>query len=74
MSKTRQLSLTLGVLLACLGLAMSAAAYRFGQPDGPILYWGVLPGAPFMLLAVLSLTSRISLRAWPAQPSELYSL
>jgi len=42
---------------------MSAAAYHYGRPDGPILYFGILPGAPFLLLAVLSLVSRVPIRA-----------
>ncbi len=45
--------------LTVVGLAASAWAYQFGQPDGPILYWGILPGAPFVLLAVMGLFPRV---------------
>ena len=41
---------------------MSVAAYQFGQPDGPLFYWGILPGAPFLLFAGLSLIARVPLR------------
>ena len=53
----------MSVVLAVLGLALSALAYRTGQPDGPILYWGILPGAPFVLLAALTLIPHLSIRA-----------
>ncbi len=55
--------IAISLLLVFLGLAMSAAAYRVGQPDGPIFYWGILPGAPLLLLAALSLIPRFSFRA-----------
>ena len=51
-----------GLLLA-IGVGMSVAAYRWGQPDGPLLYWGILPGAPLVLLAVVALIRRVPLRA-----------
>lgn len=49
-------------LLVLLGLTMSAIAYRTGQPDGPIFYWGILPGAPFVLLAPFALIPGIPVR------------
>jgi hypothetical protein len=49
-------------LLAMIGLGMSAWAYQFNGPGGPILTWGIFPGAPFVILAGLSLVSRIPLR------------
>ncbi len=49
-------------LLAMMGIGMSAWAYDWARPDGPILYWGILPGAPFVLLAAVSLVPRIPLR------------
>lgn len=49
------------VLLAMIGVGMSAWAYRFNG-TGPILIWGILPGAPFVILAGLSLVTRIPLR------------
>jgi hypothetical protein len=48
-------------LLAMIGIGMSAWAYRFND-SGPILTWGILPGAPFVILAGLSLVTRIPLR------------
>lgn len=50
-----------GVLLALIGVAMSAWAFQF-SPRGPLLTWGIFPGAPFVLLASLSLVKRIPLR------------
>ncbi len=50
------------ILLAMIGIGMSAWAYQFNGPGGPILAWGVFPGAPFLLLAGLSLVKRIPLR------------
>jgi hypothetical protein len=50
-----------GVILALIGVAMSAWAYQF-NPRGPLLTWGIFPGAPFVLLASLSLVKRIPLR------------
>ena len=41
---------------------MSVWAYQWARPDGPIFYWGFLPGAPFVLLAVSSLMPRVPLR------------
>ncbi len=41
---------------------MSAWAYQFNGPSGPVFFWGILPGAPFVLLAGLSLVTRIPLR------------
>jgi hypothetical protein len=49
-------------LLAMIGTGMSAWAYQFNGPSGPILTWGILPGAPFVILAGLSLVTRIPLR------------
>ncbi len=48
-------------LLTMMGIGMSAWAYQFNGPNGPILIWGILPGAPFVLLAGLSLVTRIPL-------------
>lgn len=45
-----------------IGIGMSAWAYQFNGPNGPILTWGILPGAPFVILAGLSLVTRIPLR------------
>jgi hypothetical protein len=50
------------VALALIGTAMSAWAYWFNGPAGPILAWGILPGAPIVLMAVLALSSTIPLR------------
>lgn len=50
-----------GVLLAAIGIGMSAWAYQ-RSPGGPILTWGIFPGAPFVTLAGLSLITRIPLR------------
>lgn len=50
-------------VLAGIGVGMSGAAYHYGRPDGPSLYFGILPGAPFLLLAVLSLVTRVPIRA-----------
>ncbi len=49
-------------LLAMVGIGMSAWAYQFNGPNGPILNWGILPGAPFVILASLSLVTQIPLR------------
>lgn len=49
-----------GVTLALTGVAMSAWAYQF-SPGGPLLTWGIFPGAPFVLLAGLSLVKRVPL-------------
>lgn len=49
-------------LLTMIGIGMSAWAYQFNGPSGPILTWGILPGAPFVILAGLSLITRIPLR------------
>lgn len=49
------------VLLAVIGIGMSAWAYQL-SPGGPILTWGILPGAPFVILAGLSLVTRTPLR------------
>jgi len=49
-------------LLTMIGIGMSAWAYQFNGPHGPILTWGILPGAPFVILAGLSLVTRIPLR------------
>lgn len=49
------------VLLAAIGIGMSAWAYQ-RSPGGPILTWGILPGAPFVILAGLALVMRIPLR------------
>jgi hypothetical protein len=49
-------------LLTMIGIGMSAWAYQFNGPNGPILTWGILPGAPFVILAGLSLVTRIPLR------------
>ncbi len=49
------------VLLALIGIGMSAWAYQVNG-SGPILTWGILPGAPFVILAGLSLVKRIPLR------------
>jgi len=50
-----------GVVLALIGVAMSAWAYQF-HSQGPLLTWGIFPGAPFVLLASLSLVKRVPLR------------
>jgi hypothetical protein len=50
-----------GVMLALIGVAMSAWAYQLNS-RGPLLTWGVFPGAPFVLLASLSLVKRVPLR------------
>jgi hypothetical protein len=50
-----------GVVLAFIGVAMSAWAYQFHR-QGPLLTWGIFPGAPFVLLASLSLVKRVPLR------------
>lgn len=50
-----------GVVLALIGVAMSAWAYQFNS-QGPLLTWGIFPGAPFVILAILSLVERIPLR------------
>lgn len=63
MSESSSWRLALGALSAVLGVAMSAAAYRAGRPDGPVLFWGVLPGAPLILLSAFALIPRISIRA-----------
>jgi len=55
--------LLLSAMLTIVGIVMSAAAYQYGRPDGPILYWGILPGAPFLLLAILALVTRRPLSA-----------
>jgi len=49
-------------LLAVMGIGMSAWAYDWARPDGPLFYWGILPGAPFVLLAGVSLVPRMPLR------------
>lgn len=48
--------------LAVVGVTMSAWAYRFAQPDGPLFYWGILPGAPIVLMAVVGSFSRVPVR------------
>jgi hypothetical protein len=53
--------LLLSAILAIVGVSTSAAAYQYGRPDGPMLYWGILPGAPFLLLAFLALVTRMPL-------------
>ena len=50
-----------GIMLALIGVAMSAWAYQFNS-RGPLLIWGIFPGAPFVLLASLSLVKRVPLR------------
>lgn len=50
-----------GVLLALIGVAMSAWAHQFHR-EGPLLTWGIFPGTPFVLLASLSLVKRVPLR------------
>lgn len=47
------------VLLAVIGIVLSALAYQFGKPDGPLFYWGILPGTPFVILAAISLFPRL---------------
>lgn len=49
-------------LLAMLGMGLSVWAYQWAGPEGPLLYWGILPGAPFVLLAGLSLVPQLPLR------------
>ncbi|MCU0709316.1 MAG: hypothetical protein MUF23_13585 [Pirellula sp.] len=58
---TLPLRVIVGLMLALIGLAMSAWAYQFNS-QGPIVTWGIFPGAPFVLLASLSLVKRIPLR------------
>ena len=55
--------LAISLLLSLLGLTLSAAAYHMGQPDSPIFYWGILPGAPFLLLAICTFIPRLSIQA-----------
>jgi len=50
-----------GAMMALIGVAMSAWAYQF-HSQGPLLTWGIFPGAPFVLLASLSLVKRVPLR------------
>ncbi len=54
--------LAVALSLVLLGTAMSVWAYRWGQPDGPILYWGILPGAPLVALAALAMVPGVPLR------------
>ena len=63
LSKHRQLSLRVIVcaILALFGGGMSLWAYQFNG-SGPILTWGIFPGAPLVVLAGMSLVPRISLR------------
>jgi hypothetical protein len=48
-------------VLAMIGAGMSLWAYQFNS-QGPLLTWGIFPGAPFVLLASLSLVKRVPLR------------
>lgn len=48
-------------LLAMIGAGMSLWAYQFNS-QGPLVAWGIFPGAPFVLLASLSLVMRVPLR------------
>ncbi len=48
-------------LLAMIGTGMSVWAFLFSR-SGPILTWGIFPGAPFVILAGMSLVTRIPLR------------
>lgn len=57
-SSTRIIACT---LLTMIGTGMSVWAYQ-SNSQGPILTWGILPGAPFVILASLSLVNRIPLR------------
>jgi hypothetical protein len=49
-------------VFAVIGIGMSAWVYLFNGPGGPIRTWGIFPGAPFVVLAGLSLITRIPLR------------
>ncbi len=46
-------------LLAMIAMGMSVWAYQHG---GPLLTWGIFPGAPLVILAGMSLVPRIPLR------------
>ncbi len=50
------------VSLMLVGVAISAWAYRFGQPDGPLFYWGILPGAPLVLIAIAGMFPLAAMR------------
>jgi len=52
----------IAISLVGLGAILSISAYRFG-PDGPLFYWGILPGAPFLIIAGIALIPLIPLRA-----------
>lgn len=48
-----------------LGLVLSISAFAIDGGQSPILYWGILPGLPFILLGIASLVFKQPFSIYP---------
>jgi hypothetical protein len=48
------------LITALVGFLMSLIVFRWDEGSSPILYWGIMPGLPFVLISLWALQNRTS--------------